>query len=89
MHTASPDHWLPFVLVGKAQGWSRRKLASIVTKAGLGHVGTTSAIGMLTLIAGLEISKFAENLEFYMAGPMLISADQKGEGGTPLLQLKI
>jgi nickel/cobalt exporter len=39
LHAMAPDHWLPFVMLGKAQQWSKWKTTKIVSLAGLGHVG--------------------------------------------------
>ena len=35
LHAALPTHWLPFVLVGRAQRWTLPKTLSAVTTAGL------------------------------------------------------
>lgn len=47
LHALAPDHWLPFVALAKAQGWSRLKLTWVTLLAGLGHI----ASGLL--IAGI------------------------------------
>ena len=33
-HAAIPTHWLPFVLVSRARGWSRGKTLAVSTFAG-------------------------------------------------------
>ncbi|MEI6862445.1 MAG: hypothetical protein WCL04_09365, partial [Verrucomicrobiota bacterium] len=35
-HAAIPTHWLPFVLVARARGWSRAKPLAVTFCAGLG-----------------------------------------------------
>ena len=45
-HAAIPTHWLPFVLVSRARGWSRGKTLAVATLAGLGHVAITSLLGL-------------------------------------------
>ncbi len=47
LHAAIPTHWLPFVLVARARGWSRRMTLAVTFFAGLGHVGVTSLLGLL------------------------------------------
>ena len=37
LHAAIPTHWLPFVMVGRARGWSpARTLAAVALAGGLG-----------------------------------------------------
>lgn len=38
LHALAPDHWLPFVALARAQGWSRLKLTWIILLAGVGHI---------------------------------------------------
>jgi hypothetical protein len=45
LHAALPTHWLPFVLVGRAQKWSAGRTLGVTLLAGLGHVGLTIAAG--------------------------------------------
>ncbi len=49
LHALAPDHWLPFVMIGRAQNWSRLRLTAITLVAGVGHV--TSSL----LIAGIGV----------------------------------
>jgi nickel/cobalt exporter len=46
MHAAIPTHWLPFVLVGRARGWTHAKTLGVVALAGAGHVVLTSLLGV-------------------------------------------
>ncbi len=46
LHAALPNHWLPFVLVGRVLKWPRRKTLSLLALAGGGHVLATSALGL-------------------------------------------
>jgi nickel/cobalt exporter len=46
LHAAIPTHWLPFVLVARARGWSAGRTMGIVALAGLGHVLLTSLLGL-------------------------------------------
>ncbi len=49
-HAAIPTHWLPFVLVGRAQHWTRAKTLLVTMLAGLGHVLFTAALGFLVVV---------------------------------------
>lgn len=53
VHALAPDHWLPFVMVGKAQKWTKPKLTLIAFTAGLGHVGSSVILGVIGILAGV------------------------------------
>jgi len=55
LHAATPTHWLPFVLVGRAQGWSRGRTLSVTAVAGLGHSLFTALLGLMVTGVGLAI----------------------------------
>ena len=47
LHATLPTHWMPFVLVGRAQGWRPRQILGVVAVAGLGHAVVTCLLGLL------------------------------------------
>ncbi len=70
-HTVSPDHWFPFVMVGRANNWKTAWVLILALLAGIGHVGTSVAIGLMGVFAETGTSKdVAEFLE--TATPMLL-----------------
>lgn len=53
LHTAAgPDHYLPFVMLAKANRWGWPKLVSVTLLCGLGHVLSSVVIGLVA-VAGL------------------------------------
>jgi ABC-type nickel/cobalt efflux system permease component RcnA len=70
-HTVSPDHWFPFVMVGRANKWKVSWVLGLALLAGIGHVGTSVFIGLVGVFAEKGVSKnialFLEN-----ATPMLL-----------------
>ncbi len=54
------DHSLPFVVLGRAQGWSVRKLLTITTLCGVGHVLSSVLLGLVGIALGIA----AERLEW-------------------------
>ncbi|RPJ87383.1 MAG: hypothetical protein EHM18_01420 [Acidobacteria bacterium] len=54
------DHSLPFVVLGRAQGWSVRKLITITTLCGIGHVMSSVILGFV----GIGLGVAAERLEW-------------------------
>ncbi len=57
IHSLAPDHWLPFVMIGKAQSWSKKRLALITFISGIGHVGSSIVLGGLGLLLGIASIK--------------------------------
>lgn len=63
-HTLIPDHWLPFVLIGRARGWSLRDTAAWSGLSALVHAALSAALGIATLKVGLEAAHaLGERLE--------------------------
>jgi len=70
-HTLIPDHWLPFVLVGKARGWSVGTTALVSGLSALIHVALSVVLGLATLGIGLAaVEVVGETLE--RAGGVLL-----------------
>ena len=76
LHAALPNHWLPFVLVGRALGWSRARTLGVVAVAGGGHVLATSTLGVLVWWTGESLVARYEALECVaalIAGGLLVA----------------
>jgi hypothetical protein len=71
LHAALPTHWLPFVLVGRAQRWSLPRVLAAVSAAGLAHVATTALVGGLIVIAGLALDRWIGGLLPYLSAILL------------------
>lgn len=71
LHAAIPTHWLPFVLVGRARGWTRFKTIAVTAAAGLGHVALTSVLGLLIAWFGFELNATLGNLFPWIAAAIL------------------
>ncbi len=58
IHTLTgPDHYLPFIVMGKARNWKMGKTLGITFLCGLGHVSSSIVIGAIGIIFGLGIKK--------------------------------
>jgi hypothetical protein len=53
-HTLIPDHWLPFVLVGRARGWSLARTAAISGASAAIHALLSLLLGLLAVALGAE-----------------------------------
>lgn len=56
-HTLVPDHWIPFVLIGRARGWSARATALVSGGSALVHVALSIALAAATLAVGREAAE--------------------------------
>ena len=52
LHAALPTHWLPFVVVGRAQGWRTGTTLLVAAAAALAHIASTALVGSLLTLAG-------------------------------------
>jgi sulfite exporter TauE/SafE len=58
IHTAlGPDHYLPFVLIGKARKWSISKVVFITFICGMGHILSSVILGLIGVFLGLGVDK--------------------------------
>ncbi|MDP1738613.1 MAG: hypothetical protein Q8L23_14375 [Caulobacter sp.] len=71
VHVAIPTHWLPFVLVGRAQGWALPRVLGAATVAAAGHILTTSVAGVLILVAGRFMEQWIQGVLHYAAAALL------------------
>ena len=63
-HTLIPDHWLPFVLVGRARGWSGRTTAAVSGLSALVHTVLSLALGLAALTLEQSVARVVgERLE--------------------------
>lgn len=73
MHAAIPTHWLPFALTSRAQGWSAPKTLAITAMAGIGHGLCTTAIGVLIVALGMQLSERVGSIFQLLAGGALFA----------------
>ena len=71
LHAALPTHWLPFVLVGRAQGWDLKRTLGTAAIAGLAHIGSTALVGTLIVAAGLALDRWIEGLLPHLSAVLL------------------
>jgi len=65
IHTLTgPDHYLPFIVMGKARKWTTVKTLWITFLCGLGHVGSSVLIGIIGIALGIGISRL-ESVESF------------------------
>ena len=58
IHTLTgPDHYLPFIVIGKARNWNMAKTLWITFLCGIGHVSSSIVIGAIGIAFGLGVQK--------------------------------
>jgi ABC-type nickel/cobalt efflux system permease component RcnA len=58
LHTVvGPDHYLPFILIGRARGWGLGRTSLLTFACGLGHVLSSIAIGMIGIAASRALQE--------------------------------
>ena len=58
VHTVfGPDHYLPFIVLARARGWTIARTIFITLLCGIGHVGSSIVIGVIGIGAGIGLAK--------------------------------
>ncbi len=74
VHTVIPDHWLPFVLAGRARGWSGRRAAAAALLSATLHSTLSLLLGVLALAAGrLAAERWGQTLHL-TSGLLLVAS---------------
>jgi nickel/cobalt exporter len=72
LHTFIPDHWLPFVLIGRARAWSGRTTALVSGFSALIHVSLSVSLGFITLQIGMSAAEAIGETMHRMGAVLLI-----------------
>ena len=75
VHTlCGPDHYLPFIVMGKARKWSLAKTLGITFLCGAGHVAGSVLLGIIGAFFGIALMKLSwlESWRGNLAGQALI-----------------
>ena len=52
-----PDHYLPFIVMRRARGWSLAKTLAITAACGFGHVASSVVLGAIGIVLGIAVSE--------------------------------
>jgi nickel/cobalt exporter len=68
LHTViGPDHYLPFIVMGRARRWSLPKTLFISSLCGLGHVLSSVVLGIVGLGLGIAVTRL-KGVESFRGG---------------------
>ncbi len=76
LHTlAGPDHYLPFIVMGKARRWSTARTVFWTTLCGVGHVASSVLLALAGVVFGygLERVQFIEEIRGNVAAWAMIA----------------
>jgi sulfite exporter TauE/SafE len=58
VHTViGPDHYLPFIVIGRAREWTLRKTLGVAFLAGLGHILSSIILGFIGIALGIAVAR--------------------------------
>jgi ABC-type nickel/cobalt efflux system permease component RcnA len=75
VHTLlGPDHYLPFVAMAKASGWSLQKTIRVTLMCGAGHLGGSVLLGIAGIMLGIQLAslEWLEGVRGNLAAWLLI-----------------
>lgn len=75
MHTIlGPDHYLPFIAMAKARGWSTGKSLRVTLLCGIGHLLGSIILGIVGITVGVQIAslEWLEGIRGNLAAWLLI-----------------
>jgi len=52
-----PDHYLPFIMIGKAREWSLRKVIGLTVLCGVGHILSSVVLGFIGIALQVQVAK--------------------------------
>lgn len=73
IHALVPHHWLPFVIVGRNQGWKTRKTLTLLSLGAFVHTLSTIAVGLVVGYLGARIDERFELLHGLVPGLILVA----------------
>ena len=76
IHTLlGPDHYLPFVALAKARGWSLARTLRVTLACGIGHIIGSIVLGVVGIAAGIQLAslEWVEGLRGDLAAWALIA----------------
>lgn len=76
IHTLTgPDHYLPFIVLGRARNWTLTRTLLVTAVCGVGHVLGSVILGLVGIGLGVAVSKleFIEGVRGDLAAWLLIS----------------
>ena len=71
-HAILPDHWLPLILISRAEKWSQAETLWVTVLVTIPHLVSTILLGFLMGMIGLRLSASHEALMGIVAPAMFV-----------------
>jgi len=70
-----PDHYIPFVMMGRARNWSAARTASVTLVCGIAHILSSVVLGLIGIFFGVALQKLVriESVRGSVAAWLLIA----------------
>lgn len=72
VHACIPNHWIPLVVVGKTENWSRSETLGVTAITGSAHTISTVLVGIIVGLVGYELSSTYESVTRVIAPSILV-----------------
>jgi nickel/cobalt transporter (NicO) family protein len=56
IHAAIPNHWIPVVMIGRAEKWSKKELIGVAVLTSFAHTLSTILLGIVIGLVGYKLS---------------------------------
>ena len=73
VHACIPNHWIPLVVIGRAERWGRSEALLFTGVVGFAHASSTILIGVLVGLLGYELSARHSAITSIAAPSLLIA----------------
>ena len=74
VHGLLPNHWAPFVLIGRAQGWNLSRTLRVMLAAGVAHTAVSGGIALAILLLGVALQPVLEPVSHVLPAIILIGS---------------
>jgi len=71
-HAILPDHWLPLILISRAEKWSQAETLWVTALVTIPHLVSTILLGLLVGLIGFKLSATYEALMGFVAPAMFV-----------------
>jgi hypothetical protein len=72
IHALIPNHWIPFVTIGKSERWTTSETLAAAAIAGIAHILSTIIIGIIVGFIGYKLAGYFEVITTTVAPVILI-----------------
>lgn len=72
IHASIPNHWIPLVVIGKTENWTRKETLWVTAITGSAHTASTILVGIFIGLVGYRLSSSYEFMTRTIAPSILV-----------------